>query len=336
MDSEQRREPLQKTLSLRRWQLKAHSSKIAVKIYPDCAYREALTEILKSLIMAMQLNERGIIEDIDPEFLHNYRVAVRRIRSAIGQLDEVFPKELTMRMKKAFCKLGELTGKLRDCDVLLLKRNEYVNMLPSHLRPGLDFFFRKTANRRAGKLKKLARIFDSGAYNKNIKKLVFSLNNAADFPETKNSRISSLSAARSIIKKRYQKSIERGKKIDEAASGKDFHVLRIEFKKLRYSMEFFASLFNDKKISNMITIVKEFQDRLGLFNDLSVQIVEINKCLKRIQEESANPLSAEAAMNGLKALLEHERMEIRMHFKEYFHDFLSVENVGSFHDLFSD
>jgi inorganic triphosphatase YgiF len=65
--------------------------------------------------------------------------------------------------------------------------------------------------------------------------------------------------------------IEAGNRISESTDDKMLHVLRIHCKKLRYLLEFFASLFHPEMRNNLIEQLKRLQDNLGDFNDLRVQ-----------------------------------------------------------------
>ena len=68
---------------------------------------------------------------------------VRRTRSALSQITDVFPPETTKRYKEAFGLLGERSNRLRDLDVYLLSEPDYRAMLPDamreHLAPLLNY-----------------------------------------------------------------------------------------------------------------------------------------------------------------------------------------------------
>ena len=66
------------------------------------------------------MNLPGTLADIDTEFLHDLRVAVRRTRSAIKLLSGVFPPEAVEHFKAEFKWLGDVTTPVRDLDVHLL------------------------------------------------------------------------------------------------------------------------------------------------------------------------------------------------------------------------
>ena len=69
----------------------------------------------------MELNEEGVREQLDPELLHDFRVATRRTRS-IEQLARRFlPTEMTRLWEQEWKWLAAVTGPPRDLDVLLLE-----------------------------------------------------------------------------------------------------------------------------------------------------------------------------------------------------------------------
>jgi hypothetical protein len=92
--------------------------------------------ILRYLFEVMKANEAGIKADIDTEYLHDYRIAIRRTRSALSQIRNVFPTEVTEHFKQEFRTLGQLTNQLRDLDVYLLSEGEFQPAAPAKSRPG--------------------------------------------------------------------------------------------------------------------------------------------------------------------------------------------------------
>jgi hypothetical protein len=77
-------------------------------------------QIHLALLGSLVTNEPGLRDNLDTEFLHDFRVAVRRTRSLLGQIRSVFPPDLTSHFATEFAWLGRLTGPPRDMDVLAL------------------------------------------------------------------------------------------------------------------------------------------------------------------------------------------------------------------------
>jgi hypothetical protein len=115
-----------------------YSAKLAIELAPDRRADVAMKHICSHLLLAMQANEAGVREDLDTEFLHDYRVAVRRTRCALGQIKHVLPTASARHFAAEFAWLGQMTGPLRDLDVALLSFDDYQASLPTSLRKALE------------------------------------------------------------------------------------------------------------------------------------------------------------------------------------------------------
>ena len=60
-----------------------YTGKIDVELDPTMPARMALAAVLLQLLDTLEANVPGTVRDIDTEFLHDLRVAVRRTRSAL-------------------------------------------------------------------------------------------------------------------------------------------------------------------------------------------------------------------------------------------------------------
>ena len=88
-----------------------------------------------------------MLRDIDTEFLHDLRVAVRRTRSALKLLGDVLPDGLAAQYAPEFKWLGDLTTPTRDLDVHLLGFGSMAGQLaaasPADLEPLRAFLVRR-------------------------------------------------------------------------------------------------------------------------------------------------------------------------------------------------
>ncbi len=89
----------------------------------------------------MQENIVGIEQDTDAKFLHDYRVAVRRTRTALKDIPGIFSKKTVNRAAESFRILGKLSNKVRDLDVFLLLKAEYLKLISNDLQDGLYILF---------------------------------------------------------------------------------------------------------------------------------------------------------------------------------------------------
>ena len=87
---------------------------------------DAFRRVLANLARAVDANWQGTVDDVDPEFLHDLRVAVRRTRSVLAQGRRVLPGDVRARYREEFGWLGGATGPARDLDVYGIEWDGYV------------------------------------------------------------------------------------------------------------------------------------------------------------------------------------------------------------------
>jgi CHAD domain-containing protein len=56
----------------------------AFDLAPELPARETARRIIHKILGISRQNEAGIIDDIDTEFLHDYRICLRKIRSVLS------------------------------------------------------------------------------------------------------------------------------------------------------------------------------------------------------------------------------------------------------------
>ena len=114
--------------------------------------------IYSHLLKAIKDNEQGTIADTDSEFLHDFRVAVRRTRAGLSQLKGVLPDKISATYAEFFSWLGQSTSPTRDLDVYLLNFAHYKSSLPAAIRDDLnplyDFLLAKQQKAHEGTGKK--------------------------------------------------------------------------------------------------------------------------------------------------------------------------------------
>ncbi|HSD62075.1 MAG TPA: CYTH and CHAD domain-containing protein, partial [Burkholderiales bacterium] len=90
-----------------------------VGLAPETAVNEAFKAIIRACLVQLQANEDGMLEGRDPEYLHQMRVALRRLRSALGMFRAVLPREALEPPAQELKWLAGRLGPARDWDVFL-------------------------------------------------------------------------------------------------------------------------------------------------------------------------------------------------------------------------
>ena len=311
-----------------------YSSKLKLDLEPGLTSLEALKIIMKRLLRTIKLNEEGIIKDIDIEFLHDFRVAVRRTRSALTQIKGVFPEDEVSHFKERFSRLGRATNLLRDLDIYLLDKDRYRAMLPEELSPGLEQMFSIFSKQRKGAHRDIVKFLRSKEYREIIESWEKFLETPDESINEPNSDVPVIELSNRIIRKKYKRIIKDGSLITPESPDTELHKLRIECKKLRYMIEFFSSLYQETEIKELVRHLKRLQDNLGEFNDLSVQRESLKAFIDRLDPKDAKQRESIVSSGGLISVLYEQQKEIRSEFAERFKEFKGKETKAVFRKLF--
>ena len=309
-----------------------YSSKFIVKLDAGQAARPCMVRIYQHLLTAVTRNLPGVIEDLDTEFLHDFRVAIRRIRSGLSLVKNVLSPAIVNSFKNDITVLGSLTGPTRDLDVYLLQQGNYLARLPAALQPGLVSFFAGLVAQRQiehGKMARALRSKKSRAILNTWKRYFASKNRE---PGTADG-VAARELAGQIILRRFKRVMRGGKALDASTPDPEIHRLRIQCKKLRYAIEFFGSLYPADEIQMVVRHLKKLQDILGTFNDLSVQQQMLSHTLKGMLASRRNNEPV-AALGALMQSLFQDQQKLRGNFAEAFTQFRDPENTALFNGLF--
>ncbi len=295
----------------------------------------AMKHILIPSLQAMRNNLQGTIEDIDSEFLHDYRVAVRRTRSALSLIKQVFPQQVVDRFNSGFKWLGSITGPTRDMHVYLLKFPDYQQQLPETMRNDLEPMRAFLQAHLQLEHKALVKHLKSARH----RQLLDGWEKFLQSPVPQRSSLDNAmvpvgQTADHYIWQAYQKVIRQGGKINAKSADEKLHKLRITCKKLRYLLEFFTDLYAKKKMKSLIRSLKNLQNILGDFQDLSVQVESINHIREQMREEGLLNEATDRAMNQLNRHFLAGKKALRKQYADSFSQFAAADNHKIWQSLF--
>jgi len=314
----------------------SYSGKLNLRLKAKKRSDSSTKVILRYLFEIVKANEAGIKADIDSEFLHDYRIAIRRTRSALSQIRNVFPSEITEHFKKEIRTLGQNTNTLRDLDVYLLSEEAFEARLPEAMRQDIVPLFDYLRLLREQALEEVVNSLSASEYEQVLEEWEGFLNEPVPKKAgAANAALPIVVLARNRIYKRYRRVIRDGDYILTHTQDELLHELRIECKKLRYLMEFFTSLFPRKKITRLIKQLKKLQDNLGDFNDLSVQQEYLMHMAEELPIDDPRSRKALVATGYLVENLSYKQKTVKANFAETFTEFASPANRKLFRQLFA-
>ena len=307
-----------------------YTTKLNLHIDPEMPSEQALKTILLRLLEIMQQNAAGSIRGRDSEFMHDYRVSIRKTRSALSQVKQVLPQGTIATYSKFFSGLGKITNPIRDADVFLLKLDSYQKGLKKSARDRLAPLREYIASTRTTAQKKFVTCLKSADHRKAIKQWRKYLEDSSPTqPPLENSKRPIYQLADELIWNMYQLALEEGNAITDESEAEALHELRKTCKKLRYLMEFFQSLYPAREIRELISALKGLQDNLGEHNDLHVHACMLEKFIKQSTDLAANKACRQMINN-----LQQRQQKTRDRFADRFAAFASADNQDEFRQLF--
>jgi CHAD domain-containing protein len=312
-----------------------YTSKFQLELDPAMPASHATRAIHLSLLETMLRNEEGTRRDLDSEFLHDFRVAIRRTRSALTQIREVYPAPVALRFKEEFRWLGSETGPERDLAVFLLKIDAYREGLPPEVRADLDPLQEFLERKQKLAHDRLVSALDSERYRRLVDDWrAFLDEKPADSAVARNAQRPIHVVASERIWRVYRRMVKRGRAMDESSPAEAFHDMRIRVKKLRYLLEFFRSLYSEQAIGRIVARLKRLQDNLGDLNDCRVQRQSVRRFAAEMAEQGSAPVGSLLAMGRLLERLDAASAAERRRFAKRFKGLASGEKED-FARLFS-
>jgi len=231
----------------------------------DAAYR-----VLSRHFRRMVRNEPGARLGLDPERLHDMRVATRRLRAALKVFHGALPPTRTASLKKDFGWLATALGSVRDLDVHLSRLEQEATDVPGAAPEALAAYAEHLRRDREKARAAMLRVLDSKRYAVFVERLGRFL--AAGPPKRPCGDVAREPVTRvapQVIRKRLRCLLADGRALTPDSTDEELHALRIRCKRLRYACEFFADLYGSAAVEFAARLTG-LQDILGAHQDACV------------------------------------------------------------------
>jgi len=260
----------------------------------ESTVNDALKGILRACLAHLQANEDGMLEGGDVEYLHQMRVALRRMRSAFSAFNKLLPREVAEPQVREIKWLTSRLGAARDWDVFV---TETLSRIPASgpWAASLEGFL-AAAKFRQEKAVALAR---DAVGSRRYQELLLGIGawiaaeawlEALDDEGRARMHQSAREFARAELERRHRKLVKGGEHL-AALAPEERHRMRIAAKKLRYAGEFFSSLFPGKPARAYTSALGALQDVLGALNDAATT----ERLVRDVGGENANTSVVAAA-----------------------------------------
>lgn len=238
----------------------------------DASAADAMAAILRNCLRQIEFNADGVRVDDDPEWIHQMRVGVRRLRSALALMRQALPISIAP-LDDELSWLADVLGRARDLDVFLGETMPAIAQVtasaPEHAAT-IDTLTDRTRAQATAARDEVRAAVASVRFTR-IELATGWL--AAGLGEGSPGGADLAAPARSFaverLARRHRKLERAGAQLADG-SPDERHQARIAAKKMRYAAEFFEPLFDNKRARAFRRACARLQEELGAFNDASV------------------------------------------------------------------
>lgn len=288
---------------------------------------------LSDFLDTMCENLPGLLDDVDTEFLHDFRVAVRRTRATLKLGRPVLPAVMRSRWEPAFKGLGDMSTPVRDLDVYEMNLPTMTGWLVAADPADLAPFVSHLQARRAAERRTLERGLRSAKFRRLVVDWGEELAELGDAPDDDNrEHLSAGELADRSISRAYGRVVRGGAVISDDSAAEDLHALRKRCKELRYALEVHAPVLGSGPRKRVVADLKGLQDVLGRFQDSQVQRHGLRGFAEEMMSDGT-PVAAVLAMGELIGHLDAEQDRARLEFHDSFTRFARPSSHDLMHQL---
>ncbi len=264
----------------------AKKPKTSAPVHHNQTVSEAFATILKHNLDSLSHWEEPARSWDDIEGVHQARVSLRRMRSALALFRSAAPRNLTADWSEEMRWAANQLGLARDLDVFITEGLDAVaGKLPL---PGEAKLAGIAQRHREAAYEQVRAMLDNERYSRCKENFRQWLEGEAWRQEDlKPKNLKRLDApillfSRKVLDRHERLVLEAGTHVNPN-DPQEMHQLRIECKKLRYAAEFFTPLFNG--MEDFMSHMKGLQDLLGILNDVAV----MRQLFQRLLEGESDP-----------------------------------------------
>ena len=239
------------------------------EVGPRSTTAQVIGRMVASSSQRMIANDHVVRLGVDPEGVHQARVATRRLRSDLRLVRPLVDPAWVDDLRRDLRWLGDALGAVRDLDVLQQRFLEHAAMVPVDLRGGVARVLdRLRAGREPGREALLAAMQDT-----RYERLLGALRAAASSPRV-HDHVANERADRAMGPLMHAPWVHLMKVCDDLEAGSPdaaLHEARIRAKRVRYAAEALAPVFG-KSAQRFARRAEALQEVLGRHQDAVIAL----------------------------------------------------------------
>ena len=268
--------------------------------------------VLRRSFVAFLSAEPGTRIGDDVDALHDMRVAIRRLRTAMRLFVDALPRRAA-GLRDVLGWLGTALGAVRDLDVQLEQLRSWRAEMGFAAGEPVDGIAAVMWRRRLVARDRMLRALDSRRYDRFVARFTELLRRGPT-RSMAGARRPVLAAAPELITRRVRKLQKVADRLDRTSPAGDYHSARIQAKRLRYALEAHCDIYG-KPLRALLRAVVALQDLLGKHQDAAVAAEQLRAlCAARgpvVRREAAFVIGGIAERYGTRAARLRRRFPTR-------------------------
>jgi CHAD domain-containing protein len=265
-----------------------------VLLDPAAPAVQSVAAVLRRWMDVIDSTREGVDGDVDSEYLHELRTAVRATRSILGLADDLLPASRIERFADDFAWLGGLTTPLRDIDVYLSELAGRGAIDVTGLDE-LDPLRRHLVRQRGPALRALR----TGLRSPRGARLSADWRHTLDALGGVPASAPSGAVAGAHALKAYRRIVKASANVVAATPAEDLHRLRRRCKRMRYLLDSYESLYDPTEYRAVVAALKKLQDCLGDIQDSAGQRAQLAE-IAQVLVARGTPVPTVLAMGALR------------------------------------
>ena len=289
----------------------------------DPSYQLLACQYLRKQLDALVKEVRGVREDKDIEPVHQARVASRRLRAALGMFGDCFAAKQVSRWQKRIRKLTRGLGAARDLDVQIAFVEQFLARLDEKdkkHRPGVKRLLLRLRQDRDVVQSQAVKALDALEKGNAMAEMHGELEKALFLLRNRDVHLRSpyvFERAAAYLRERQRDLLSHEHTLADPRDIAGHHQLRIDTKRLRYTMEICDPAY-DKQLAPAIKAVKKVQSLLGDIHDCDVWVANIAAFMDQERRRTLEYFGHHGPFNRLKPGLQLLIDERTTHREELF------------------
>jgi CHAD domain-containing protein len=285
----------------------------------DPSYQLLACQYLRKQLDALTREVQGVRENQDIEPVHQARVASRRMRAALGMFSDCFDARKLDKWRKRMRKVTKGLGAARDLDVQIAFLEEFLAGLEEkdrRHRPGVERLTLRLRQEREAVQPKVVKTLDAlekgnalAEMHGELEKVLFLLRHRAVSLQSPYA----FERTAGHIRQRVKMLLTHEQTLADPQDAPGHHRLRIDAKRLRYTMEICDPVY-EGQLARAIKAVKKVQSLLGDVHDCDVWAQDVAAFMDQERQRTVEYFGHHGPFNRLKPGLERlldERLRCR-------------------------